>query len=234
MTIDHSKHKSILLQILKDIYSEPTLAPYLGFKGGTAALVFYNLDRDSVDLDFDLLDESKEDEIFKKIRNILEKYGEIKEAEKKRFNLFFLLSYSDKMKNGQNVKVEINRRNFGSKYELKTALGISMLVMVEEDMFANKLMAMFERMGEANRDIYDVWFFSQHIWPINKKLIEERAKMPFKEFLIKCIRSLEEMDNRHILNGLGEVLSSSRKDWAKAKLKTETLFSLRLALSNEK
>ena len=57
MTLDYSKHKSILLQILKDIYSDTSIAPYLGFKGGTAALLFYDLPRNSVDLDFDLLDE---------------------------------------------------------------------------------------------------------------------------------------------------------------------------------
>ena len=60
MTIDYAKHKNILLQILKDIYSDATAAPYLGFKGGTAAHLFYDLNRDSVDLDFDLLDENKE------------------------------------------------------------------------------------------------------------------------------------------------------------------------------
>ena len=56
---DFAVHGNILLMILKDIYSDTTLAPFLGFKGGTAAMLFYGLDRNSVDLDFDLLDESK-------------------------------------------------------------------------------------------------------------------------------------------------------------------------------
>jgi len=41
---DFSKHKTILFQILKDIYSDSAIAPFLGFKGGTAALMFYGLD----------------------------------------------------------------------------------------------------------------------------------------------------------------------------------------------
>ncbi len=45
MTLDYSKHKNILLQILKDIYSDTSIAPYLGFKGGTAAMMFYDLPR---------------------------------------------------------------------------------------------------------------------------------------------------------------------------------------------
>ena len=68
MTLDISGHKTILFQILKDVYSDTTIAPFLGFKGGTAALMFYGLDRFSVDLDFDLLDESKEDHVFEKVK----------------------------------------------------------------------------------------------------------------------------------------------------------------------
>ena len=67
MTLNFSKHKNILLQILKDVYSDTSIAPYLGFKGGTAAMMFYDLPRPSVDLDFDLLDEKKEKEVFEKI-----------------------------------------------------------------------------------------------------------------------------------------------------------------------
>src|SRR6267378_3142346 len=127
MTLDIATHKTILFQILKEIYSDTTISPLLGFKGGTAALMFYELNRFSVDLDFDLLDETKEDYIFEKVITIIKKYGILKESRKKRFNLFCLLSYEDK---AHNIKIEINRRQFGSKYELKTYLGVSMLVMV--------------------------------------------------------------------------------------------------------
>jgi hypothetical protein len=231
MLVDYEKHKNIMLQILKDIFSDTSIAPYVGFKGGTAALMFYGLDRKSVDLDFDLLDESKEQEVFEKTQKIAQKYGKIIESRIKRFNLLQIISYN---KESQNIKIEINRRNFGSKYELKTLLGISMLVMVKEDMFANKLSAMYERVGKTSRDIYDVYFFFHNSWPINKKMVEDRFKMSFKESLIKCIDILEKMDNKHILDGLGELLTQPQKDWAKAKLKSETLFLLKLALENEK
>ena len=42
-------------KILKDIFKDPSIAPYLAFKGETAALFFYGLTRFSVDLDFDLV-----------------------------------------------------------------------------------------------------------------------------------------------------------------------------------
>ncbi|MCX6705227.1 MAG: hypothetical protein NT162_02720, partial [Candidatus Woesebacteria bacterium] len=41
--IDISRHKTIMFQILKDIYENTKISPYLGFKGGTSALMFYGL-----------------------------------------------------------------------------------------------------------------------------------------------------------------------------------------------
>ena len=231
MTLNYPKHKNILLQILKDIFFDTSLSPYLGFKGGTAVLMFYGLDRNSVDIDLDLLDETKEQEVFEKIQKIAMGYGKVVDSRIKRFNLITIISYDLK---SQNIKVEVNRRYFGSRYELKTLLGISMQVMVKEDMFANKLMAMYERIGKTSRDIYDVYFFAKNNWLINRQLVEERAKMPFKEVLAKGVELLENMDNRHILDGLGEMLTESQKDWARAKLRTETIFLLKAWLESEK
>lgn len=231
MTLDYSKHKNILLQILKDIYSDTSIAPHLGFKGGTAALLFYDLSRDSVDLDFDLLDESKEQIVFDKIQKIVMAYGKVIDSRIKRFNLISIISYDTK---SQNIKVEVNRRDFSSKYDLKTLLGISMLVMVREDMFAHKLMAMHQRIGKTSRDIYDVWFFLKNNWPINKEIVQKRSGTTFKDFLKTTAEQLEEFDNRNILVGLGEFLSESKKDWVRAKLRTETIFLLKARLESEK
>lgn len=231
MKFDTSIHRTILFQILKDVYSDTTIAPFLGFKGGTAALMFYGLDRFSVDLDFDLLDENKEEYVFEKVIAIAKKYGTLKESYKKRFNLFCLLSYEDK---AHNVKIEINRRQFGSTFEIKTYLGVSMPIMVSEDMFAHKLMAMSERIGRTSRDVYDVWFFLDHRFPINKEIVEKRAGMSFNKLLQKCIDQLEKMNNRNILNGIGELLTTSQKDWARAKLREETITLLKLRLESKK
>jgi len=234
MALDTAKHKNILIKILKDIYTDPTISPILGFKGGTAATFFYGLDRFSVDLDFDLLDSDKEDYVFDRLKSIIENYGTLKEARKKRFNLLYVLSYDDKDINAQNVKVEINRREFGSKYSVESFLGISMQVMVKEDMAAHKLCAMYERIGKTNRDIFDVQFFLSHDWPVNKKIVEDRMGVSYADFLKKCIDVMEKFDDNNILSGMGELLTEKQKSWAKAKLKSEALFSLRLALEKEK
>jgi predicted nucleotidyltransferase component of viral defense system len=230
--IDAAQHKNILIKILKDIFTDSSLNAVLGFKGGTAAFLFYNLSRLSVDLDFDLLNVKKDSEIFDTIKNILQQYGTIKEAQKKRYSLFFLLSYTTKQTGAHNIKVEINKRDFGSQYELKQYMGIPMRVMVQADMVAHKIVAMHERIGKANRDIFDVWFFLHNNWPINKKIVEQRTHMPYKEFIQKCINDLEKMNRKTILSGLGELLDEKQKAWVKSKLIDETIFLLKLSLEN--
>jgi predicted nucleotidyltransferase component of viral defense system len=205
----------------------------LGFKGGTAAYLFYGLDRFSVDLDFDLLKAEREDLVFEEVQKILEKYGTVKEAKKKRFNLFYVLSYDDKVPGAQNIKVEINRREFGSRYEVMAYLGISMKVMTREDMAAHKLVAMVERIGKTNRDIYDAWHCLEKNWPINRVIVEARTGLSFKNFLQKCIDLLGKMGDRHILSGMGALLDEKQKAWAKTRLRTETLFQLKLRLEGE-
>lgn len=230
MTINYAKHKNILLQILKDIYSDTSISPHLGFKGGTAAHLFYGLNRDSFDLDFDLLDESKQQAVFDKIQKIAESYGKVIDSKIKSFNLLNVISYDTK---SQNIKIEVNRRDFGSKFEIKTLLGISMLVMVQEDMFAHKLMAMLERVGKTSRDIYDVWYFLENNWPINKEIVEKRSGVSFKEALQKCVKEMEKIKDRNLLVGLGELLTDPQKDWARAKLKSETIFLLKARMESE-
>lgn len=232
MTLNTSIHENILINILKDIFLNKDLFLLLGFKGGTAAKLFYNLDRFSVDLDFDLLDEEKKDYVFESIMDILKKYGEVKDVEKKHFTLFFLLSYFDKANKAQNVKIEINTRDFGSKYETMTYLGIPMKVMTKEDMLAHKLVAMYERIEKTSRDIYDVRFFLEKGYAINTSIIEKRTGLSFYAFIEKCIGLLDGLDDNLILNGLGELLSESQKDSTRAKLKIEALFLLKKLLSD--
>jgi len=225
--LNSTTHKSLLIQILKDIYSNTKIAPFLGFKGGTALYVFYQLDRFSVDLDFDLLDDSKKDVVFSEIGHILKQYGQLKEARIKRYSLFFLLSYED---NSYNIKVEVNLRKFDSQYEVKAYLGISMLIMTQEDMFSHKLVAMSERLGKTNRDIYDVHFLLKRQWPINETIIQNRTNLTFQQFIQNCIKGLDKINNRSILSGIGELLDPKQKTWVKQHLLEDTKFLLKARL----
>ena len=229
--LDRNVHKTILLQILKDIYTDTSLGPILGFKGGTAANFFYDLGRFSVDLDFDLLKSDKDIFVFENVASILQAYGTIKEKYRKKNTLLFIISYDEK---SQNIKVEINCRAFGSRYELKNYFGISMLIMTKSDMFAHKLVAVLERKKTANRDVYDIWHFLKNRWPINKEIVEKRTGINFKNYLNKCIEFIDSLSDRNILSGMGELLDERQKTWAKTNLRKDTVFLLKVRLEQEK
>lgn len=105
--MDINKHKFFMMQILKDIYSDRELSVCLGFKGDTALMFFYNLPRFSVDLDFNLLDRSKEEAVFGKMRRILLKYGKIDDEAMKFYGPIIVLDYGA---GERKLKVEISNR----------------------------------------------------------------------------------------------------------------------------
>ena len=223
-----------MLRILKDIFSDTSISPLLGFKGGTAVYLFYHLPRFSVDLDFDLLDQGNKDHVFERVSNILAQYGSIKDQDIKYGNLFFNLSYADKMEGAQNIKIDISTRQFGSRYELKEHIGISMNVMVKEDIVAHKMVAMYERGDTTNRDIFDVWFFLKNNFPVNEAIIQTRTQLAYVDFLQKLIESVEGMGGRDMLSGLGELVDTEKeKGWVRTTLRTVVLFFLKLAHDNE-
>jgi predicted nucleotidyltransferase component of viral defense system len=222
--LDIQKHKYILVQILKDIYSEKNISPLMGFKGGTAAYLFYDLPRFSVDLDFNLLESGKKDLVFRKIKDILRNYGDVKIAREKRYTIFFLLSYGEK---ASNIKIEISKRTFPDSYEVKNYLGIPMLVMKKEDIFAHKLVAFLDRKSIANRDIFDLWFFFKKNWDINQKIVALRTGKKLDDYLKDCIKTVKKLKKTYILQGLGEVLEEEQKEWVKNNLKEDLIFLIK-------
>ena len=219
-----NKHKFFLMQILKDIYSDIELANSLGFKGGTALMFFYDLPRFSVDLDFNLLDLTKEKTVYEKVRRILLKYGKIFDEALKFYGPIIVLDYGV---GERKLKVEISNRQWKNQYERKNLLGINMEVMVAPDMFAHKLCALLDRGELTNRDIFDSWFFMQKQMPINKEIVETRMEMSLADYIQKCINHLEKMSDRGILNGLGELMDEDMKKFVRTKLRTETISMLR-------
>jgi predicted nucleotidyltransferase component of viral defense system len=222
--IDINKHKFLLIQILKDIYSDIELSNYLGFKGGTALMFFYDLPRFSVDLDFNLLDKDHEDMVYNKVREILLKYGSIYDEAKKYFGPLVVLNYGY---GERKLKVEISNRVFENRYEIRNLLGISIKVMVQEDLFAHKLCALLDRSSITNRDIFDCWFFMENRTPLNKDIVEYRMKMPLTEYLHNCIVHLESMSDKGMLQGLGELMDDNIKKFVQTNLRSETISLLK-------
>ena len=232
--LNRSKHQLLMGQILKDIYTDITIATLLGFKGGTCAYFFYDLPRFSVDLDFDLLhaDEKNQNIVFTKITDILKNYGTLKDQYIKRYTVFALLSYGD---SDHNIKIEINIRNQNKNmrdhFTIKEYLGISMLVAKQEYLFTSKLIALTSRREPAMRDIYDIHFFAKNNWDIDTKILQSNTNKKIAQYLAECITFVEKIKSNQIMQGLGELISPKEKLWVKNHLINDTIFMLKNYMS---
>lgn len=224
---DKNRHKIILVRILKEIYAHPEIGNCLGFKGGTAAFLFYGLPRLSVDLDFDLLNESKKDLIFEKLKKILPEFGTLVEAVEKKNTLFFLVSYG---REERNIKLEISKRPSKASFSVRSYLGIPVLLMEKESVCAGKLAAFLTRKKFASRDLFDLWFFLKNDWEINEEVLKERTDLNLKQALEKAIDKVKEVKKNQLLQGLGELLEEKQKAWVKENLQKETIFYLEYRL----
>ena len=225
--LDKNRHKIILVKILKEIYSDPTLRNILGFKGGTAAYLFYGLPRFSVDLDFDLLEGKKKDFVFAKLKEILPKVETLIESAKKRYTLFYLMSYQ---KGERKIKIEISQRLGKNSFVVRSYLGIPILLMEKKNMTAGKLAALLTRKKFAARDLFDLWFFLKNNWEIDEEVVKEKTGLNLKTALGKAIEKIKKIKKNQLLQGLGELLDEKQKPWVKENLQKETLFYLKYLL----
>lgn len=220
------KHKLIMVRILKDIYTNNSLGKLLGFKGGTMAYLFYDLPRESVDLDFDLLDKNMEMIVFDKITKLLEKHGKLLECIIKKNTIFYLLDYGH---SERKLKIEITRTKVNTEFIVMNYLGISMLVMNRSAMVAGKLLALALRAKFANRDVFDVWYFLKNGWEIDESVIKFKNES-VTSIIKKAILRVEKIKNNEILNGLGDLLNNSMKDFVRKHLKEDVLLELKMRL----
>jgi len=222
--MNNNKHRFYLTQILTDIYSDRELAHCLGFKGGTALMFFHNLPRFSVDLDFDLLETEKNEQVYTKVKNILLKYGEIHDEAQKFFGDLLSLDYAH---GERNLKIDISHRKYNNEYEIKNLLGISVRTMKISDMFSLKLVALLGRKEIADRDIFDCWWFMSRKTPVKTAIIEKMTQKPYSDYMQECIYAMENLPKRSLLYGLGELLEQDMKTFVRNKLRTEILIFLR-------
>jgi len=205
-----AKHRMILMKLLKDFFSS-SLWSLLAFKGWTAAYFFHGLERFSTDLDFDFFWDFGIDEIAE---TILKKYGKIKKDTK------IILSYGE---TDTNIKIDINRNIWkNNQYEILDFYGTEVKIQNKTTLFSNKLVALSERF--TNRDIYDVYFFFNHLFEPNPALIEERTGKNMNAFYTDIKLKLESLPKEYkILDGLGEVITEKQKYFVKTKLIQELI-----------
>lgn len=209
-----------MLQLLKDIFSDALLSSVLAFKGGTAAMFFYGLPRFSTDLDFNLLYPEKEKEVYDRIRKVVLKYGSIHDEAIKHYGIIIVLDYGI---GERKLKIEISKRQYESHYEIRNYLGLQLRVMVKEDMFAHKLCALLDRTEITSRDVFDCWFFLKERTSINKSIVETRMEIPIDEYLNNCIETIQDISEKNLISGLGELTEGEMKNFVRNGLKDELI-----------
>ena len=230
--LDQKKHEIILKNILREIYQHPVLQSQLAFKGGTCLYLFYDLPRFSTDLDFSLVSGVSESDFDPEmIAEILANYISVREHSDKHFTWFWLGSYE---KGLQQIKVEISKREYLDQYDLQDFLGVSIRTLGMATMFAHKLCAVTDRRQMANRDLYDTWWLLKKIYPIREEIIFERTGKSLPEYLKFLLTYIKEnIDKRHIVSGLGEVLERSQKDWVRDHLFDDLVAQIQMRVDAE-
>lgn len=219
------RHEQVLKEILRSLYTNNQVESKLGFKGGTCLYLFYDLDRFSVDLDFNLLSPDFDPTI---ITNLLSRHLNIVDHSDKYNTWFWLGSYE---KNQPKIKVEISKRDYPDSYTPKDFYGLTLPTLAPNCMFAHKLAAITDRKTLQNRDLYDAHFMFTHNFPINEKIIRLRTNQSVAQYFKTLIKFIEaKVNTKNILTGLGELLSDSQKDHVKATLKRDLLFDIKSRL----
>jgi hypothetical protein len=151
----------------------------------------------------------------------------IKEKYKKKNTIFYLLSYSNIE---MNIKVEISTRKYPDKYYNIELFGINILSLDKEYILGHKLCAVLDRSKIANRDLFELYFMLNNQWVVSEEIVQLRTGLTLVEYYKKLLKVLLSYPNKDILNGLGEVLDESQKDWVKAKLLQSLITELEIRI----
>lgn len=222
--MDTNKHRYYMTQVLTAVFRDKTLSRLLAFKGGTSLMLFHNLPRFSTDLDFNLLDSTQSDMVFRRLHQLLGQFGTIDDEAMKFYGPILVLDYG---KGERMLKVEVSVRQYDNHYEIRNFFGTDIRLMTMPDMFAHKLCALGERI--TPRDVFDVWFFLQARTEVNENIIRLRTGLSAGEYCAQCAEKVRTTSAKTLMQGLGEVLlDADSKRVVKSRLVQETADALQL------
>lgn len=226
-------HKLALYRLLDKLLSNPVLATNLYFKGGSCAAMLGYLDRFSVDLDFDLPDQSKK-EIIKPLLNQVFQDLNYQIKDKSRYHLQYFLKYRDVEKQRNTLKLEITDVVAkANRYQTVHLKGIDRHCQAQtiETMFANKLVALkarWEKTGSvAGRDVYDIHYFFQQGYGVEWGVIEELRGSAAPDYLKELIEFVQkEVKQQYLFEDLNPLLPTTDLRQVVPELKKEVLLAL--------
>ena len=221
-----AQHKAVLANILKHLFKDDLFSSVLALKGGTCLYLFHELDRASIDLDFNIINFEQKFN-FEKLIEVVSEYVEILDSEEKFYTYYIRGRYK---KDHDNIKIEVSKRKEKyDNYEVNLFLGTPIRCVDKKTLFSHKLCAVKGRPVLANRDLYDAEFMFRKMFPVDKRIIQECAGKSVNEYFKELIEYIpKNISKRGILDGLGHLLSEDKKIWAKKNLREDLLFQLRL------
>lgn len=228
-------HKAWLYRTLTGIYDDVFLANILYFKGGTCAALLGYLDRFSVDLDFDYVeDESLLPDTRKRLERIFNDIGlTIYDVSKVAPRYFLKYEAREHERNTLKIDVSIAPPK-ANKYESKRLHEIDRIITCQtsDTMMANKLVALTDRYERneaiAGRDLYDIHHFFFKGFRYNEDVIRERTGKDIPQFFVDIIAFIERHITEDILNqDLNTLLPYEKFSRIRKVLKQETLLFLR-------
>lgn len=199
-------HKAWLYRLLTAIADNSFLVAHLMFKGGTCASMQNILDRFSVDLDFDLLNEKEMPAVQKHLEKIFKDLGlEIKE--KSQHVPQYFLKYPSKDQQRNTIRLDATfPPPVANEYESVRLVEIDRIIYCQTipTMFANKLVAILDRYQKhgsiAGRDIYDLHAFFMKGYRYKPQIIEERTGQKVSEFMENVRNFIEKNITQTILD----------------------------------
>lgn len=190
-------HKIALYSLLRSVLSDQLLSQQIYFKGGTCASMLGYLDRFSVDLDFDLIDNKNKEILRERVHQIIARLGfEIKDESQQHLQFFIKYRHDANVRNTLKLEI-VDIVAKANKYELVNLADINMHCHAQtvDTMFANKLVALqsrFEKTGKiAGRDVYDIHHFFKKNYDINLEVIEELRSKPVKSYFSEVIEFID-------------------------------------------
>lgn len=226
-------HKLWMYRILTAVADTPELSTLLFFKGGTCAAMRNLINRFSVDLDFDLVEYKKREDVHTHLEKIFSDLGlTIKEFSKNAPQYF--VKYPTPSEGRNTIKIEVSFPVPKSNtYEPVRLVEIDRIMGCQsvETLVANKLVALTDRYKKhgsiAGRDVFDIHAFLSQELPINDAVIKERTGKEFSAYIAALSKFIKKhISQRSIDEDLNVLLPTTVFQKMRKNLKAETLFLL--------
>lgn len=229
--LQKTKHRDIIYHIIEDIFSWEYMT-YIALRGDTLSYFLYSLDHFPTDISIEIVRKIPNEPRFQVyIESLFARYGKITQISKLWDTFFFTLQYWDA---GINIIIEIHTKIWmENQYEIANIYGLELLAQEKSTIFSNKLIDLTSKKIPSGRDMYDIYFYFTHDFPINQHLVKERTGKNLREYLLYLLEFLDKkVSPETLLVGLEELLDTKQMLFVQEKLLNELVIRVQWKISD--